>query len=256
MRVRTPPSSHVMKGAFCVSMLDSERVRALFERAGLGGLQPRAQLAVLVLAAVAIVFGVWRFWPAAPAPEVAFTEADAVVAAEEAPPDEPEGGEGQTGDTGEPTVVVHVVGAVLHPGVYELPCGSRVVDAVDAAGGALGSAALGSLNLARILSDGEQVYVLTTDEAAAGVTAAGPVAPTPPGAAGQTAGALAGGLIDLNTATAEELDSLPGIGPSTAQKIVSDRETNGPFATPEDLMRVSGIGAAKFEALKDLVTCG
>lgn len=233
-----------------MSLLDSERVRGLLERAGLGGLQPRAQIGVLALAAVVIVFGLWRFWPAAPAPEVTFSDAGNAVAAD-APPEASKDGAGEAAAVEDPGVVVHVVGAVLHPGVYELPGGSRVVDAVDAAGGALGNAALGSLNLARILADGEQVYVFTADEAAAGV----PV-PTAPGATAASSAASAVGLVDLNTATAEELDALPGIGPSTAQKIVSDREANGPFATPEDLMRVSGIGAAKFEALKDLVTCG
>lgn len=237
-------------------MLDSERVRALFERAGLGGLQPRAQLAVIVLAALVIVFGLWRFWPAAPAPEVTFVETDASEVADGVPPDGVEGGVTEPADAKASDVVVHVVGAVLHPGVYGLPPGSRVVDAVDAAGGALGSAALGSLNLARIVADGEQVYVFTVDEAAAGVATAGTGAAAPAGGASQAGSSPAGGLVDLNTATAEELDELPGIGPSTAQKIVSDREANGPFATPEDLMRVPGIGAAKFEALKDLVTCG
>lgn len=233
-----------------MSLLDSERVRGLLERAGLGGLQPRAQVAVLALAGVVIAFGLWRFWPAAPVPEVSFAEAGDAEATADAPTGVPEQG-GETAGLEAPGVVVHVVGAVLHPGVYELPDGSRVVDAVDAAGGALGNASLASLNLARILADGEQVYVFTADEAAAGSAA-----PTPAEVAAAPGAASVTGLIDLNTATVEELDSLPGIGPSTAQKIVSDREANGPFATPEDLMRVSGIGAAKFEALKDLVTCG
>lgn len=236
-----------------MSILDSERARALLERAGLGGLEPRAQRAVLVLAVLALGFGVWRFWPAAPAPEVAFTEARTAEGAGGA------AGEGEDSATetaeNDAPVVVHVVGAVLHPGVYELRAGSRVVDAVEAAGGALGNAALGSLNLARILSDGEQVYVFTADEVAAGAAPSAPGASGPPGSSGQ-AGPASAGLVDLNTATVEELDALPGIGPATAQKIVDDREANGPFATPEDLMRVSGIGAAKFEALKDLVTCG
>lgn len=231
-----------------MSLLDSERVRALLERAGLGGLQPRTQRAVLVLAALVIAFGVWRFWPSAPAPEVSFTEAETgdqqAEGAEEAP-------EGEAAPDEATSVVVHVVGAVLHPGVYSLPCGSRVVDAVDAAGGALGNAALGSLNLARILADGEQVYVFTTDEAAAGV-----VTPMAPAGGASSGSASASGLVDLNTATAQELDTLPGVGPSTAEKIVNDREANGPFTAPEDLMRVPGIGAKKFDALKDLVTCG
>lgn len=238
-----------------MSVLDSERVRVLLERAGLAGLPPRGQAAVLVLAALVVVFCVWRFWPAAPAPEVSFAEAEGGADATGEAADAPPGDAPQTEDTAPSNVVVHVVGAVLHPGVYDLPTGSRVVDAVEAAGGALGTASLESLNLARILADGEQVYVFTTQEVADGAVA--PVAPGGAAASGAASGvSAAGGLVDLNTATVAELDALPGIGPSTAEKIVNDRETNGPFASPEDLMRVSGIGAAKFEALKDLVTCG
>lgn len=214
------------------------------ERAGLGGLQPRAQTAVLALALLVIGLGVWRFWPSAPAPEEPFDEASAPAVARES------AGRSAAGEpSAEATVVVHVVGAVMHPGVYDLPGGSRVVDAVEAAGGALGNAALSSLNLARVLADGEQVYVCTAEEVVAGGAPS-----VPSGASAGSGGASA--LVDLNTATAEELDALPGVGPSTAAKIVSDREANGPFATPEDLMRVPGIGAKKFDALKDLVTCG
>lgn len=226
-----------------MSLLDSERARALLERAGLGGLQPGAQKAVLALAALVIGVGLWRFWPAAPAPEVSFDEAAEASA--------PAVAEGDKSAAAESDIVVHVVGAVMRPDVYTLPCGSRVADAIKAAGGGLGNAALSSLNLARILADGEQVYVLTVDEAesgAAGAASAGAVAP------GASA-ASSGEVVDINTASAAELDALPGVGPSTAQKIVDDREANGPFSTPEDLMRVSGIGAKKFDALKDLVTC-
>lgn len=224
-----------------MSILESDRVRELLDRAGLGGLGPCTLR--IVLAAVALVagLGLWRFWPSAPAPEMAFDDApsaDGAVAGPEA-------------ESAEATcVVVHVAGAVMRPGVYALPLGSRVTDAVSAAGGGIGDAALDSLNLARIIADGEQVYVPTAQEAASGT--ASPAA----AAAGASGGSGAAGTVDINTASAAELDELPGVGPSTAQKIVDDRELNGPFATPEDLMRVSGIGAKKFEALKDFVTCG
>lgn len=225
-------------------MLDSDRARALLERAGLGGLQPGTQKAVLVLAAAVVALGIWRFWPAAPSPEVAFDDAAGADTSAAT-------GDDQAAEV-EADIVVHVVGAVIRPDVYSLPPGSRVADAIEAAGGGLGNAALNRLNLARILADGEQVYVLTTDEAEAGIAGA-----SLPGVApiGKSAGA-AGGLVDINTASVAEMDELPGVGPSTAQKIVDDRETNGPFSTPEDLMRVPGIGAKKFDALKDLVTCG
>jgi len=225
-----------------MSPLVSDRVQGLLERAGLGGLQPSTQRAVLVLAVLVVGLGLWRFWPAAPAPEVAFDDAAEAGA--------PAAGEDSQAVVAEADIVVHVVGAVIRPEVYSLPSGSRVADAIKAAGGGLGNAALGSLNLARILADGEQVYVPTADEVAAGVVSP----PAAPG--GVSSGADAGGLVDINRASAAELDALPGVGPSTAQKIVDDREANGPFSTPEDLMRVTGIGAKKFDALKDLVTCG
>lgn len=217
------------------SALESERVRDLLERAGLGELSPRALTGVLIVAAVAVAFGVWRFWPAAPEPEIPF-DAAPLKAAEDA--------------EREPTeIVVHVAGAVVQPGVYRLAPGSRVDDAVGIAGGPLGSAALDGLNLARILADGEQVYVLTADEVASG---AGP----PSNTGGGAAGSAAGGQVDINRATASELEELPGVGPATAQKIVDDREANGPFGKPEDLMRVPGIGPKKFESMREFVSCG
>lgn len=143
------------------------------------------------------------------------------------------------------TVTVHVVGAVRRPGVYGLPGGSRAADAVAAAGGLLGNAEQAAVNLARVLVDGEQIAVPV-------VGAQGPVGPGPAGA--RASGAPA--KVDLNTATADQLDALPGVGPATASKIISDRTENGPFRSVDDLLRVPGIGAKKFDALKGLVTVG
>lgn len=221
-----------------IPLLESERVQELLERAGLGGLPPRALTAVIALAMVAVALGLWRFWPAAPAPEIPFQ-------ASEQPP-------ASSGESTPPAgeIVVHVAGAVFAPGVYRLPVGSRVTDAVSAAGGGLSTASLDSLNLARILADGEQVYVQTVEEAAAGAT------PTSgAGASTASAGAQSGATVNINQASAAELENLPGIGPATAQKIVDDRTANGPFVAPEDLMRVSGIGEKKFESLRDYVVC-
>jgi competence protein ComEA len=144
------------------------------------------------------------------------------------------------------TVTVHVVGAVRRPGVYVLPRGSRTADAVTAAGGLLGNADQAAVNLARVVADGEQIAVPA--QGAGGTIGSG-------GSAGTVRGAPAG-KVDLNTATAEQLDALPGVGPSTAAKIVADRTANGPFRTVEDLLRVPGIGPKKLDALKDLVTVG
>lgn len=144
-------------------------------------------------------------------------------------------------DEDEATVTVDVSGAVATPSVVTLAEGSRVADAIDAAGGALPDADLAQLNRAARLTDGEKVHVPITGEQAAE-------------AAGTTAGSVETGattqqLININTATEAELDVLPGVGPSTAEAIVADREENGPFSTIEDLMRVSGIGEKKFEKL-------
>lgn len=223
-----------------------DRVRELLARAGLGGLSDRAVVALAAVVIAIVAFAAWRFWPAPGGVEVATdsgwstgevaTESTASAAASTAPAAE---------------VVVHVVGAVIHPGVYSLAAGSRVSDAVAAAGGSTGNAAEEGLNLARVLADGEQVRVLTRDELEAGIQSDG--APVAGAGAG---GVTASGKVNINRATAAELDSLPGVGPSTAQKILADREANGPFKTIEDLMRVSGIGEKKFDSLKDLVTVG
>lgn len=153
-----------------------------------------------------------------------------------------EGADGQAS----PTIAVHVSGAVAAPGVYELEEGARVADAVELAGGFLEGAAENALNLARVLNDGEQVVVPTAEEHAAQQTAAE--------ASGGAAGV--GGKVNINTASAEQLDTLPGVGESTAQKIIADREANGPFSSPEDLKRVSGIGDKKYAELADLITVG
>lgn len=224
-----------------MSVSAEDRLRELAVRAGLGELSSRTLRAICVVACVLTVLAAWRFWPRAPEPEYDFDEAPGpaeLVAAEATQSAEPA------------PLVVHVAGAVQRPGVYQLPCGSRVADALQAAGGGVDGADAHAVNLARVLTDGEQIYIPTVEEVAAGVAA-------PPAATGASSGgAASGAMVDVNRATASELETLPGIGPSTAQKIVDDREKNGPFATPEDLMRVPGIGPKKFEALKDMVTCG
>lgn len=145
----------------------------------------------------------------------------------------------------ETTLVVHVAGAVLRPGLVWMPGGSRVGNAIEAAGGSLGSAALDALNLARVLSDGEQVYVPSLDEVAAGGSA------SPPG--GPIGVPEAPARVDLNSANVAALDTLPGVGPSTAAKIVADREANGPFTSVDDLQRVAGIGPKRIEEIRELV---
>jgi competence protein ComEA len=141
-------------------------------------------------------------------------------------------------------VRVYVSGAVAAPGVYTLAPKSLVDDALKAAGGAVADADLEKINLALEVRDQQQVHVPRKGEAA-------PPAPTP-GAGGSAA--PGGKKININTATLAELDTLPKIGPSTAQQIIDYRAKNGPFKKIEDLKNVSGIGDATFAGLKDLIT--
>jgi len=138
---------------------------------------------------------------------------------------------------------VHVSGAVVSADVYDLPPDSIVRDAIDAAGGANGDADLENINLAKTLNEGDQVYVPRIGEAPT---------PAPPAEAG--AAPAATGPVNLNTATQAELETLPGIGPAIAGRIIEYRTANGPFATIEDIQNVSGIGPATFEDIKDFIT--
>ncbi len=138
-------------------------------------------------------------------------------------------------------VVVDVAGKVRHPGVYHLPDGSRVVDALEAAGGARKGVDLSQVNLARVLTDGEQILL---------VRSAGRSARTGSGnAAGPSEGP-----VNINRADRSMLETLPGVGPVTASAIVSWRERNGPFASVDDLVEVSGIGTVTLERLRPYVT--
>lgn len=150
---------------------------------------------------------------------------------------------------------VHVAGAVNAPGVYQLPPGSRVINSIEAAGGAAPNAALDGLNLAAPVADGQRVYVPLAGEVDPTTVDNGPAAHSSvPGGASATAGVVPGAPIDVNRATSVELETLPGVGPATAAAIVDDRERNGPFANVDDLDRVTGIGPATLAALRELVT--
>ena len=151
---------------------------------------------------------------------------------------------------------VHVGGAVVAPGVYDLAECARVLDAVEAAGGFAEGAARDALNLARTVSDGEQVVVPSEADIAAQEAVSAGAGGAAAGAGASAAAGGAGGKVNINTASAAQLDTLPGVGASTAEKIVADREANGPFKTVEDLKRVSGIGDKKFAALADAICVG
>lgn len=199
-----------------------------------------AVVLVLVVLAGAIAIAAFRPTPTlgavgVPSPSASF-ELDSTEA--------PAGSEGATTET----LLVHVVGAVGAPGVYEVPPGARVVDGIAAAGGLAADADPSLLNMARLLVDGEQLHIPRVGEA--------PVAPVgagaePPGAGG---GPAAGGIVNLNTATAAELEELPRIGPAMAARIIDFREQNGGFTAVEELKEVAGVGDATYEGLVDLVT--
>ena len=147
-------------------------------------------------------------------------------------------------------LVVHVVGAVARAGVVEVPAGARVADAVEAAGGLTAEAELTRLNLARPLADGEQVHVPRPGEE---MVVAAPPAPGVPGAAGGGTGAT-GQVLDLNAADQAGLETLPGIGPVLAERILQWRDAHGRFTAVDELGEVSGIGTALMERLRPLVT--
>ena len=155
------------------------------------------------------------------------------------------GGPAGTGQSGSTLLVVDVAGKVRKPGVYRLPAGARVDDAVRAAGGFLSGVDPVTVNLARKLVDGEQVLVGVVGTA----TSAGPTGE------GATGGASTG-LLDLNSATLAQLDALPGVGPVLAQHILDWRTQHGRFDSVDQLNGVSGIGDSKFADLKPLVTVG
>jgi competence protein ComEA len=156
-------------------------------------------------------------------------------------------------------IAVHIIGAVPRPGLYEFAKGARVQDAVEAAGGLLAEANSDILNLAALLEDGQQLNIPYKD--GSGVSSKSGTLELPssgiilPTAVSESSSSNSNvDLVNVNTASLEELNALPGIGPTIAQKIIEYREANGPFTTIEDIMNVSGIGPSTFEDLKDLIT--
>ena len=141
-------------------------------------------------------------------------------------------------------IFVHVLGAVATPGLFQLHDGARVMDAIAAAGGLTAEADPAGVNLARVIGDGEQFYVPRQGE----------VPPVLPAAAGGSAGGAPAVKVNLNTATVADLDSLPRIGPTMAQRIIDYRAANGRFTSVDGLRDVAGIGDKTFEALKELIT--
>ncbi len=274
-----------------------QSVSSILERAGLGAVPRRTVVVFVALCLCAAGWGSYRWM---------WRPSDAIAVSDVSEPDASwEGSASSASETTETvatasptevdtatvppaTLFVHVVGAVLRPGVYELAEGSRIADAVSLAGGLSGNAAESAVNLARELVDGEQIAIPTKDEWATltegaatptgeGVTGGSSVAagalgvPDPQAPPADASGAAAAGdaakdapateggsafPIDVNAADATTLEALPGIGPSLSAAIVEDRSANGSFGTVDDLLRVSGIGDKKLEAIRDLVVVG
>lgn len=197
-------------------------------------LEPRV---AVTAAFVLVLLGVGAWWSSSSAPGLpahAETTAspgragDAGKGAEQAS----SGLEGPSDSLPIEPLVVHVSGAVAAPGLVTVPDGARVADAVDEAGGIVAGADVAAVNLARLARDGEQIHIPLEGEApASGAT---------------------GGPVSLNTADANGLETLPGVGPVLAERIIADREANGPYASLEDLARVSGVGDAMVAGLEDL----
>ena len=256
------------------------------------GLSPRVLLLVAVLALVAVVWGVTQFSAAPRAEQFASPSASAesvqAVGAQQSPGTQPgtqsaaqstaqpganPSESAQGGASGEATVRVHVAGAVNNPGVYTLPAQGRAVDAIAAASGAAADADLDRVNLAGALSDGVQIYVPHRGETAAPAQIQ-PIGGTANAGQGNAAnGASQGGAqpqpartltpagsaqkgstpVNINTATAEELQTLPRIGPAMAQRIIAWREAHGGFRSVDELDAVPGIGPSMLENLRPLV---
>lgn len=167
--------------------------------------------------------------------------------AEDAPSDDADGSSKKSSSVAE--VYVDVDGAVASPGVYRLQGGARVSQAIDAAGGLTAEADVSGLNRASKVTDGQKIYVPTVGEQqAAAVTGGADSGASPASGAGASSG-----LVNINTASAAELQTLSGIGPSMAQSIIDERTKNGAFTSVDDLMRVSGIGEKKFAKIKDCI---
>jgi competence protein ComEA len=215
-------------------VLPPDGVRARLGALLAGAGRQRAAVAVLALAAVLGAGAVWL--RAAPRPTGPPEGPGAAIAAQTLP-------RAVRGEAAAGRVAVHVAGRVRHPGMVRLAAGSRVLDAIRAAGGAASGADLDAVNLARKLVDGEQIRIPSHGEPAT----------APPG--GVPGGDAASGPLDLNTATAEQLDTLPGVGEVTAGRIVAYRSAH-PFTSVDELLEVPGIGQRRFEQLKDLVTVG
>lgn len=262
------------KGEFQVSLQTALKDARL--KLGLKGIPVPAALALVVLVAGLCFLGAYTYSPtfrSLIAGDVRSEESVIVNGQGSGDPSAPgltgEDSSADSSDTaccddeshGNDLIYVYVSGAVNKPDVYELPVCARAVDAIRLAEGFKEDAAAEALNLAAPLEDGTQIHILTRKEFEdAGGNTAFIIAPAAPGdtaaPGGSSPGMSADGLVNVNLADSALLQTLPGVGPVTADKIVADREANGPYASIEDLARVSGIGPKRVEALEGIASVG
>ncbi len=235
--------------------------RERLEAAGLGSLASPARLAAAVAGALLVVgAGWWLLRPSAPPIEATLPRAEASAGAAGAAPTAGSSLVGSSTSTSLAALVVQASGAVNRPGVFHLAGSSRVDDLVRAAGGLAPDADADRVNLAAPLADGQRIWIPRRGEAQPPVVVAGVGGPS---AAGSGTGVGSGGssgtsappaVVDLNTATAEQFETLPGVGPATAAAILGYRDQHGRFSSVDDLLEVRGIGDAKLEAIRPSVT--
>ncbi len=215
----------------------SLKAHSLLRRAGLAELPRPILVGTVIIALALVLFSLWHFWPRANADFIATATSASQESSAAASSSATE-----TQSAGE--IVVDIEGAVNAPGLYSLAADARVGDAIEAAGGLAAHAQPGAANLAQKLADGEQVFIPAIEEVQG-------TSQTGTGNAG--ASSRKDGKISINTASAEELQELPGVGPALSERIIDYRESKGRFSSIEDLQNVSGIGETRFENLKDKI---
>jgi len=212
----------------------SLKAHSLLRRAGLAELSRPVLVGTLIIALALVLVGIWHFWP------------KANVATNASPPQEASGSAASESAMTQASIVVDVEGAVNAPGLYTLPANARVGEAIQAAGGLAANALPGAANLAQKLADGEQVTIPTIEQAQDGEQ-------TNTSSSKTGSSTKKEAKININTAGAEELQELSGVGPALSERIIAYREANGRFARIEDLQNVSGIGETRFANLKDKI---
>ena len=249
------------------------KLDSLLRRSGLAHVSNSALCCMGAVALVALGFALWRFWPAGAsesfqvgqaavestsaedAEGVQSTRADAPGASDaSAQAASASDGEADGAQAGDSLLAVDVEGAVVSCGLYHLAAGSRVGDAIEAAGGFAQGAVQSKVNRAQKLEDGMQVYVPSVEEQASGAQQGASAASSSSGSSSGAGASQVSEKVNINTATSEQLQTLQGIGEGMAARIIDYRETKGSFKSIEDIKNVSGIGDARFAAIESSIT--